>query len=195
MTRALLAGSFAEIKFGNRPLNLYGLGSAGLGVIEDPGGGVVLPGQIRGFIATIDAAVRGLATDVAADLPTLTTTDDGRAFVTAWSGFVNEWSTWHARHTSTWSSLWGATNDQARALADRFNGFETTYTQLTGHSPSTPATVHQDAPGANQFLGIPAGVWLGVGGTVLALGFLAWGLNSYARVAAPMARVRARVAA
>lgn len=192
MTRALLAGSFQEIKVGQRPMNLYGLG-----VIEDPGGGITLPGQVHAFVMTIDAAVSGLAQDIAASLTGvagLTGTTEGRAFIESWSQYVDEWTAWRNGHSGTWASLWGSTNDQARGLADRYNGFEARFTELTGVPPSTPMPHHEPAPTANTFLGVPAGVWLGATVVVATLGFVAWGLNSAARVAAPMARARARYA-
>lgn len=193
MTQALPAGSFAYT-LPPRRTSLYArpMSRQGLGVIQDPGGGIVTTGQVRGFITTIDAAIGGLATDIAGTLSALTTTDAGRAFVTSWSAFVAEWHTWRDDHAGTWAALWGSTHDQARAFAARYNGFETQFTALTGRDPSTPAPQQHDAPDANTVGGVSVGVWLGAGTVVLSLGAIAWALNSFARVAAPVARARSR---
>lgn len=158
-------------------------------------GDVRLPGTLLSsgaIIAAIDDVKQHathLNNDIIANGPAITAADGGVRFKGDWQSFVTRFDAWNARQRGAGGVIRyvaGQMVAELRQFAAEYNELEQTYTSVTGLLPS-----YNPQPPSNQIL--PTEVWVGIGvaSFVAVLGFGAWGLSSYAKVAAPVARARA----
>lgn len=147
----------------------------GLGEIQALDVYFTTPDEFNAFIREINVAVQALAHDVADHDAFIRAQADGGSFLRNWANFKTEWYHYYATWSSALGSAVGSTS-VANEYANRYNGFEQQYHQLTGLTPTTP-----NAPGPRP----TSTPWqpYAIGGMVIVgLGVVGYGLAQVARI-------------
>lgn len=165
--------------------------STGLGGIELPDT-LITAGSVRSAMDDLMRHAQHLNDDITHDLMLIVQNNEGQRFNQDWIVWFGVLTQWYQSHQGTWGSatayLTGETVANLRSKAAEYNQFESRYEALTGHS----VTYNPDSTDSNSWLGLPVGVWVGIGAGVVGLGFLAWTANSVSRFAPATRALRGR---
>jgi hypothetical protein len=162
---------------------------SGLGEVTLPDT-MLTPGTVHAELNDVNDHVQSLMRDVATDASTIVADPRGSRFYNDWLRFHADWTSWYSRMTSSSGALQyltGSLVSELRRRAAAYNEFEAHYRDITGHAP----TFNPNAP-SGQILPTEAWVGIGIGAGVLALGFVAWGLSSAAKLRGPIRGRRRR---
>ena len=146
---------------------------------------LITSGAVIAALDDVNQHRRHLQADIIANQPAIQANAVGQRFFADWMDFGQRWDNFFAGAQGHFSSgldyLSGATVNELRNYAAEYNALELRYTAVTGLNPT-----YNPAGPSIQTLPTEAWIGIGIGAGLIGLGLIAWGMSSYAKVAAPL---------